>query len=75
MKKSTRERGGEVRSTRTEAGRLLNRGLRRGLLCHVHVDEEVWGDDKRCVCVTVLVCYPLCVFISADLLGMSVCIL
>lgn len=33
-----RRRGGEVRSTRTEAGRLLNRGMRLG---HVHVDKEV----------------------------------
>lgn len=63
--RSTRERGrrrrrGEVRSTRTEASRLLNRAMRRGLLGHVRVDEGVCGDDT-----SARVCSPLpaCVYL------------
>lgn len=48
------EEGGEVRSTRTEAGGLLNRGMRRGLLCHVCVEEEVCV-TSLCVCACIIV--------------------
>lgn len=77
------EEGGEVRSTRTEAGGLLNRGMRRGLLCHVCVEEEVCvtslrRQQKTCVCVRVLlcVCPTLCVgFMTSDLRSVCVYIL